>query len=83
MNPDIVRFVDNTLWFVAAAALLALGMWLLYLALGLYGMALTKLVNQLGATEAFIAFCREKRNRSSHWNRLINWSLKRWRGDKK
>ena len=80
MNADLVRLADDALWFVAAAALMVLGMWLLFLALGLYAWALTKLVRQMGATAAFIDFCHQRRNREARWNRMINWSIERWRG---
>lgn len=78
MNAGLVSLVDSALWFLAAAAVMALGMWLIYLALGLYGMALTKLVNQLGATAALIHFCHEKRNLNTWWNRMLAWSIKSW-----
>lgn len=79
-SPFLLQLVDNVLWFVAAAAVMALGMWLLYLAMGLYGMALTKLINHLGATAAFIDFCHLRRNRRTRWNRMVNWTIERWRG---
>jgi hypothetical protein len=81
VNADVIRLVDNLLWVLAAACIMALAMWLLYLALGLYGLALTKLIQHLGATAAFIEFCQQKRNRNTRWNRLVNWSVERWRGD--
>lgn len=81
MNAGLVRLVDNALWFLAAAVVMALGMFLLYAALGVYGWALTKLVNQIGATGALVAFCREKRNQKTWWNRWVNWSIESWRDD--
>ena len=81
LNTNFVWLADEALWFVAVAGLMALAMWLLYLALGLYGMALTKLINQLGATAAFIEFCQQKRNRNTRWSRMVNWTIQKWRGD--
>ena len=81
MNAHWVGLVDNALWFLAAAFVMALGMWLLYLALGFYGLALTKLVNQIGATAALIAFCHSKRNQKTWWSRWVGWSIEDWRED--
>lgn len=61
---------------------MALAMWLLYLALGVWGMALKRLINNMGVMAAFIEFCNQKRNRRTRWSRMIDWSIERWRGDR-
>jgi hypothetical protein len=66
--------------FVSACATAA-SMLILYLALGLYGLILTRLVNYVGATAAFVAFCREKRNRGARWQQWIDWTIRGWRNE--
>lgn len=79
MNPQLFQLLDSALWLLVAAAVMAAGMLLLYLALGFYGLVLTKFINQIGVTAAFIEYCRDKRNRGARWQPWLNWTIRKWR----
>jgi hypothetical protein len=57
--------------WAAAAFFMAIAMGLLYLALGLYGMALDKIIRHIGVWGAIFDFMQLKANRGRWWNRMV------------
>jgi hypothetical protein len=62
----------------AAAFIMLLAMGLLYVALGLYGECITRLVKYIGATGALMAWARTKEVRDKWWKRWVDFDIRRW-----
>jgi hypothetical protein len=58
---------------LVAAVLIAVALSLLYAALGIYGLLVTKIIRHIGLFGAIVDFSREKRNRQKWWIRLPLW----------
>lgn len=69
MNPTAV--LEQAQLFLTAAACLLVGCGALYLALGLYGMAVDRALRLFGVTAALISYITQ--NRRAWWNRTATW----------